>query len=441
MGTRARILLAAAVSVHIILLASLIHPSHFLNPLFPEGVHTIAQEYDEDGRLVRTIEGGGLGADFFAFYQAGTYVLEGDDIYRRPQDDPDRVVPYGYFYRYLPFVAYTLGVASNAVPPWTAYWIWVAVVELVLLWCVILTYRAVTDRWLFACLATMWLVFTPFYMEQYMGQLSFVMGALIFAMVLAHARGRTARFDWLWIASVIIKHMTVLFVPIMVRLKRYRTVFLAFALLAVTAIPYLMLRESGVGDFTHDNFDLSLYPYSGNMGALALLMVLKARLFPAASEIGFSLGPVRMTVTRLLVLATMAVPTLTALWITFRRRPFDLVESVSLWTMVYFFVFREIWEYHYVLLMPILVLLFMKTRARVLWWIYAIAAAPTLFVLYDVPEARSPEVHWSALEHILNHSVKVVPLVWLFVWVAWGLYRRHVTLRERGAANDLAVVL
>lgn len=440
MSTRARTLLIVAIAVHAVFLASLVLPGHFLNPLFPEAVHTIANIY-EGGSVVDTLEGDGLGADFFAFYQAGRYVLDGDDIYRRPMDDPERVVPYGYFYRYLPFVAYTLGVAANAVPPWTAYWIWVLIVEAVLLWCILLTRRAVRDDWLFAMLAGMWLMYTPFYMEQYMGQLSFVMGALVFASVLAHARGRMKRFDWLWIASVIIKHMTILFVPIMVRLKRYRTVVVAVVLLGLTAVPYLAFRESGVGDFTHDNFDLTLYPYSGNLGALALVMVLKERLFPMASEIGFRLGPVRMTITRVLILATMAIPTLASLWATFRRRPFDLVESVSLWTMVYFFVFREIWEYHYVLLMPLFVLLYAKTRARVLWWIYALAAAPTFFILYDVPAAKSPEVHWTALEHIANHAFKVVPLVWLFVWVAWGFYRRHVARTEQGAASDLAVVL
>jgi alpha-1,2-mannosyltransferase len=439
-SARARTLLIIAVLVHATFLASLVLPGHFLNPLFPEGVHTIATVY-ENGEAVGAIDGAGLGADFFAFYQAGRYVLNGDDIYRRPMDDPDRVVPYGYFYRYLPFVAYTLGVAANAVSPWTAYWIWALIVESLLAWCIVLTRRAVRDDWLFAMLAAMWLMYTPFYMEQYMGQLSFVMGAMIFAMVIAHARGQVRRFDWLWIATVIIKHMTILFVPIMVRLRRYRTVALAFVLLALTAVPYLIFRNSGVGDFTHDNFDLTLYPYSGNLGALALVMVLKERLFPMASQIGFQLGPVRMTITRMLVLGTMALPTLAALWATFRRRPFDLIESVSLWTMVYFFVFREIWEYHFVLLMPLFVLLYAKTRARVLWWIYALAAAPTLFVLYDVPGARSPEVQWTTLEHIANHAFKIVPLVWLFVWVAWGFYRRHVTRVERGAASDLAIVL
>ncbi len=409
MRTNVRILLIVAVVVHVAFAVSLVHPGHFLNPLFPEGMHNIGE---------------GQGSDFFAFYQAGSYVLEGRDIYQRPMDDPERSVPYAYFYRYLPFVAYTLGVAANAVSPWTAYWIWIAIVELALIGCIILTRRLTRDRSLFALLASMWLLYTPFYIEQYMGQLNLLMAAGIFVMVLSYSEGKMKRFDWVWIATVVTKHLTILYVPLMLRLKRYRTVLLMFLILGVSAIPYLAMRASGVGDFAHDNFDLTLYPYPGNFGALALLMVLKMQLFPAASNIGFNLGPLRMTITRALVLLVMMVPTVTSLNITFRRRPFDLLESVALWTMVYFFVFREVWEYHYVLLLPLFVLLYARTRARVLWYIYAIAAAPTLFILYDAP-GRNLEVQWTALEHIANHTFKVIPLVWLFIWIAAGYLRRH----------------
>jgi hypothetical protein len=409
MTGRFPLLLALAVVVHGLFLASLVDPAHFLNPLFPEGVHNIGE---------------GQGSDFFAFYQAGRYVLEGRDIYLRPMEDPDRVVPYAYFYRYFPFVACTLGVALNALPPWPAYWLWVALVEACLVACAAATWRMTRDRALRASLTAMWLMYTPFYMEQYMGQLTFVMAALAFAMALGHERGRARAFDWLWTASVLLKHLTLLFVPVFVRLRRFRAPAVAVALLAATTVPYYALRSSGVGAFAHDNFDLSLYPYPGNMGVLALVMVLKARLFPQASEALAYLGPVKVTLTRALVLATMAVPTLVALWVTFRRKPFDVLESLGLWTMVYFFVFREVWEYHYVLLLPFLVLYLARTRSRTLWFIYALAAMPTAFALYDVP-GDNPEASWGAFAHILNHAFKVVPLVWLFVWTALG--------RSRGA--------
>lgn len=410
MSRGARLTLVLALAVHGLFIASLVGPAHFLNPLFPEGMHNIGE---------------GQGSDFFAFYQAGAYVLEGRDIYQRPMEDPDRVVPYAYFYRYLPFVACTIGVALNALPPWPAYWLWVALVEACLLACVVATRRLARDPTLFGYLASMWLAYSPFYMEQYMGQLTFIMAALVFAAALAHRRGRERAFDWIWIASVLLKHLTFLYVPIFVRLRRYRAPLVAAALVAATTVPYYLTRSSGVGTFAHDNFDLSLYPYPGNMGVLALVMVLKARIFPQASEAIAYLGPLKVTLTRALVLVTMAVPVLLSLWVTLRRKPFDLIESIGLWTMAYFFVFREVWEYHYVLLLPLFVLFYARTRARTLWVIYALAAMPTAFVLYDVA-GENPEASWTAFQHILNHGFKVVPLVWLFVWTALGRSRRAV---------------
>ncbi|MCK4510240.1 hypothetical protein KAW64_00790, partial [bacterium] len=56
----------------------------------------------------------------------------------------------------------------------------------------------------------------------------------------------------------------------------------------------------------------------------------------------------------------------------------------------------------------------------------------TLFVLYDVPGSHPAEAWraWSAFEHVLNHGLKLIPLVWLFVWVAAGYLRRHTKLME-----------
>ncbi len=423
MRRQAFALLAFAVVVHIIFMASLVEPGHFLNPLFVEGVHNIGE---------------GQGSDFYAFYQAGHYVLSGDDIYRRPMDDPDRVVPYAYFYRYLPFVAYTVGVALNAVPPRVAYWLWVVLVELVLLACLMATRKMTRDFWLFAQLAAMWLIFTPFYLEQYMGQLTFVMAALIFAFALAHARGRRAAFEWSWIASLLIKHLTVLYLPILARMKRYRTILVGLGLVALTTIPYLLLRKSGVGDFTHDNFSLNLNPRPGNLGFLSLLMVVKYHFFPRASEFFARLGPLGISWTRIMLVLAAGVPTLVCLWTTFRRRPFDFLESVALWTILFFFVFREVWEYHYVILMPIFVLLYARTRSKTLWVIYALLAAPTFFVLYDFP-GIAPEAHWTTFQHIFNHAWKIAPVVWLFVWVAAGRFRRSAKIADERADGALAI--
>lgn len=423
--SRGRVLLLLGIVVHVVFIASLVAPTHFLNPLFIEGTHNLEE---------------GQGSDFYAFYQAGRYVLDGEDIYQRPMDDPDRVVPYAYFYRYLPFVAYTLGVALNALPPRAAYWVWIAVVEVVLLLCVLATRRMADDDDLGDTMAAMWLLFSPFYIEQYMGQLTFVMAALIFAFAVSYSRGRTARAEWSWIVSVLVKHLTILYVPIFVRLRRYRPVLLAIALLILTTVPYFAFRDAGVDQFSHDNFNLSLTPMPGNLGLVSLVMTLKDRFFPGASAPFGYLAGVKLSVTRVLVLLTMLAPLAVSLWVTFRRRPFDLVESLALWTMTYFCVFREVWEYHYVLMMPILVLLYARTRARAVWIVFALLAVPTPFVFYDVP-GPDPQVHWNAFEHVLNHSFKIVPLVCLFIWVAVGAARRHARRVDNRPDTGLAVTL
>lgn len=420
----AKALLVAGLLVQAVFMASLISPIHFLNPLFPEGAHNIGE---------------GQGSDFFAFYQAGRYILEGRDPYTDPLEDPDTVVPYAYFYRYLPFVAYTLGIAANAVSPFVAYWIWVTLVECTLALCIWMTARMVTDRSLLARLTAMWLMFTPFYIEQYMGQLTFVMAALVFAMVFCHSRGRTRGFDWSWILSVLTKHLTILFVPVFLRLRRHRAIVICLCLVVAATLPHILIFGSaGLSKFRHDNFELAIRSHAGNFAVLALVKVLKDNLFPVASRIAIYAGPMRLSLTRVLMLFTMLTPVLSSLWVTFRRKPFDLAESLGLWTMTYFFVFFEVWEYHYVLLMPVLVLFYAKSRARLLWVIYTLLAMPTLFVLYDLPLAR-PQEHWTAAEQILNHGFKVVPLVWLFIWTARGGLRRHSKRLEGMTDNGLRV--
>jgi hypothetical protein len=171
---------------------------------------------------------------------------------------------------------------------------------------------------------------------------------------------------------------------------------------------------------------------------MALLMVVKYHFFPQASEFFASIGPLGISWTRIMLVAAMGIPTLVCVWATFFRRPFDFLESLSLWTMLFFFVFREVWEYHYVLLLPVLVLLYARTRARVLWVVYALMAAPSFFILYDVP-GPGLDSHWTVFEHVFNHAYRITPVVWLFVWVAWGFFRRHAKAADARADGSLAI--
>src|SRR5689334_8874063 len=174
-----------------------------------------------------TVLSGGRGLDFYSIYQAGYNARGGVDIYEGDPAKIQVVVPYFTPYRYLPIVAYTVGLLLSLFSSLTAYKIWVVVIELTLLLCVFITYRRVRDPDVFARLAFMWLCFTPFYLELFMGQFSLVQGALIFGMLLtaesterkreegsrkkeagrsvAISADSAVKFDLLWITSVLWK--------------------------------------------------------------------------------------------------------------------------------------------------------------------------------------------------------------------------------------------
>src|SRR5712692_1816418 len=120
-------------------------------------------------------------------------------------------------------------------------------VEITLLLCAAASfYFTRADPNLAARLAAMWLVFTPYYLEQFMGQFSLIQAALIFGMLLlvsretgygAGATGPISRFsghfDAIWIASLIWKINTIVFVPVYVRLRRWRGLVAAGLLTAL----------------------------------------------------------------------------------------------------------------------------------------------------------------------------------------------------------------
>ena len=279
MSRASRALLGAAVLIHLSMLIS--WRTGTLNALFFDA----------------TVTHGRRGWDFYALYQAGHNVLTGYSAYESDGKKIDVVIPDGTFtpFRYLPISAYTVGVLLNLVSPLWAYRFWVAVVELTLLICVVLTWRAVphlnhtaqppqrrsgakrsggiknTDRRV--RMVAMWLCYSPFFLELYMGQFSFVQGALVFIVLLAALQGELGLgSDMAWVGSVLWKQNTALLFPLLVRLGRWRALGTCILLLVVTAGPYFFLVPGSFAAFAR-NFD-SEPPWFqfGNLGFRQLIL-------------------------------------------------------------------------------------------------------------------------------------------------------------------------
>jgi len=184
---------------------------------------------------------GWRGWDFFAVYQAGHNVLTGVSVYESDNDAIDVVVPRYTPYRYLPFPAYTLGVALNAVPPLWAFRLWVMLVVFVWWACAWASYRMGHDGFERTILAAMWLLFTPFYLEIYLGQFSAIQGAFVLLVLMALGGGvpRWA-LDVGWAASLIWKQNTALLGPVLLRERKWRVLLVGALAVLFTSVPYFL---------------------------------------------------------------------------------------------------------------------------------------------------------------------------------------------------------
>ncbi len=388
-----------------------------------------------------TVLSGGRGLDFYSIYQAGYNARHGLDIY---EGDPARVpvvVPYFTPYRYLPVVAYTVGAALSLLTPLTAYKLWVVVIELTLLGCVALTY-AVTRRQpdLFARLAAMWLVFTPYYLELFMGQFSMIQAGLVWGMLVvvlgagqhdaawppsgsgepAAAGGPEASssawqrlrvFDALWVASVLLKITTVLIGPVLVRLGRWRAIVVAVGLGVVTTVPYFLIFPAHLADFVRNNAGGRVVGHElGNLGVRQLL-------FAVLAATGAS-PAVQAAAQLAIVVAVLGV----ALWATWRNRRLTLMPALALWITVFFLVSPQVWEHHYVMLLPALVGLYAWRRSRLVVLVWLLLALPTPFGFIELQPviAANHDLRAFALEPawrpLLQHASKALPALVLFAY-------------------------
>ena len=416
MSHSSRALLGAAIAFHLLLLVS--WRTGTLNPLF----------FDP------TVTRGRRGWDFYALYQAGHNVLRGDSAYESDGNRIEVVIPGGTYtpFRYLPLSAYTLGVLLNLFSPLWAYRLWVAFTEVTLLACILLTVRILPDPDRRARVAAMWLCYTPYYLELYMGQFSFVQGALVWLMLLAAAGASFgARLDLPWVASVLWKQNTALFAPLMARLGRWRALAGLAVLIVLTTLPYFLLVPGSAPAFLQN---LESGPPWFQLGNLGFRQLVFDAMWSAGDVLGFEIpAPWYAAVQTAIVVLFLAFPmALTVL----DPRP-DVVRHLSLWMSAYFLIYHHVWEHHYVMLLPVLVILAMRDRPPWLWAIYVLLALPTPFYLID-PQGQVAvldAMRWTPIrplwQDLAYHASKALPVLALYCMLGWRIARPIVD-RWRG---------
>jgi hypothetical protein len=379
-----------------------------------------------------TVLSGGRGLDFYSIYQAGYNARHGQDIY---EGDPAKitvVVPYFTPYRYLPPVAYLAGVPLSLLPPLTAYKLWVVIVEAALLSCAAVTFYVTrADKDLAARLTAMWLVFTPYYLELFMGQFSLIQAALILGMlllVIKHERLETAAgatdrgfralewFDLIWIASILWKINTVVFGPVYLRLRRWWALAAAGLVTAALTLPYFAIFPTHWRDFLLNNFGNTVAGHElGNFGFRQLV-------YEVLAEMGAGADLQRVAQMAVIVLVVLA-----ALALTFRPGPLPLAEALSLWLVAFFLVSPQVWEHHYVMLLPVLVIAYRQQPSWVIGGLWLLLALPSPFGFTALQPAIAANhdlrgfLLSPAWQFLWQHASKAVPTVLLFGYFCFKL--------------------
>jgi hypothetical protein len=362
----------------------------------------------------------GPGTDFFAYRNAAYHWLHSNGIYAHGP---------GFGFRYHPLAAMTLFAPLAWLKPYTAYYVWLVLNELLLLLDLFLLRRLFTRNREFVVASVLLLLFTPLWLELFMGNSSFFVASLLLAAFYFYSRGAYRTFTALTIVSIIIKPIGLVFLPILLFRKQWRLALAIFVIPVITAVPYFVFNPQDWAQFAAINFGdapAGWFVHAGNQGLFGLMADIGARLngIPTRHLAGLSQLPAgsRMFLTALPLLLVILTT-----WQNYRFRD-NWKVCIFLWSAAYLLGYKDVWEHSYAFLILALPFLYQSGLLnKKLIVICAVGIAlPTAFFLYDIrlpAGPRDPEHHWYLATAVVHHSTKVIWLVILYTACLRRSYR------------------
>lgn len=352
-----KILAVAAVIFHLLFIGNL--KTRFLSPL------------SYDMTLFRDVRG----VDFNAVYMAGHYARRGQNLYTEPAYEEG--IPHTRF-RYTPPVAIVLGIPFSFISNF--FWasrIWFVITEILLLFNIIVTIYYCPDKKAILPATLMWLFFFPYAVEIYMGQFSFLTGTLAFWAALALWQGRSRSSAALWISTILLKVFPLWMAPLYWKRTSLLKTAGILVLLLLLVLPYFAFHPEDGADFLALNSLLGKKPlsepYMGNQGFYHFLLQWQR---------GLPLIPVSFSLYLSYALGALLLLVFLYLCLTGER---DVRLLFCFGFTVFFVLSPEVWEHHYVMLLPFLVLGYIswKRFRRAILAAYILCALPTLYVFFN----------------------------------------------------------
>lgn len=350
-----------------------------------------------------TIHRTGKGADFYAVYHASLNLTLGRAPY---SDEPDGVTPYWYPFRYLPVVAWAFQPLTR-LPPAVAYLAWIAVTELLTIWLCVALGKRIADDNLRLTVISLLLLNSPWFLELYMGQFTFVSIALCYLGLLLPAG------PLLFSASVLLKPFTLAAVPALTGQRSYWWhVGLAVMLLVATSAPYFINHPQHWELFFNTNFRLEGGLHAGNYGFLRITRLIVNAMGGAAKGTSWE------AMTTAFRFGLLGITT--ALVLLARKR--SVLAEASALILAHFVTYQHVWEHHLsAVAVAGAVLLTLPDRSKrfdtVVLSSLLLIALPTLFGVFDTakdPAVFDPSVDWPIWASLLVVAPKVIPTIALY---------------------------
>lgn len=372
----------------------------------------------------------GPGSDFFSLYNAGASWGRGETIYDRGP---------GHGYRYHPILAMTALKALSHLDYMSAFVVWVVLQELLLLFLLKVIRRMVTDTRRFLPVVALLIGFSPYYLDVYMGNASFMAASLMAASFYFYTLNRRCLFFLVYVLSIFVKPLGLLFLPILLIRRQFRLAGLVVAVVVGLGLPYFLMYPAELPRFLSVNLEgNAAYPgflvHGGNQGFYALVLLL--------SSYAHGIPTVKLASLSQLPLwnewLTRGIPYLfglTAVVVTYRfRNRAHIGPMVFIWSAVYLLGYKDVWEHTYAFALLGLLYLWLSQLISEKWLLVVAVwlALPTAFVFYDINfysgAFNDPGWHWNFGINLLHHLTKPLPLLILFLTVVIRMLRNRPTL-------------
>lgn len=325
------------------------------------------------------------GIDGFALHAAGWRLRHGHNPYAAAA--PTGSAPYATAFRYLPHAALVHGTLLSLLPPFAAMGLVVA-----------LGFAGVCAGYLHLVgqsphravpLALVCFGCFPVVPDWHLGQYNLLVGAGILWTLILLRRGAETAAALVWVTVAAIKVFPFAFALPMVLERRWRAPALAAAFLVAGAALWLALAPapaSVAGGMTRETFSLSpRQPYAGAQGAQEAVNALWWR----AKGLAFGQTTDAATGGRTYAAAVALLALASAGWFGWLllqcRRTGDHHPLALAITLLWFVAFRDAWEHHYAMLLPVLALAAASPRspvwAVVLCWLGI--GAPSLWYAWN----------------------------------------------------------